>query len=40
MPTPRHGLALVAVAGTVYALVGGTSAGVSPSAVAESLAIP
>jgi hypothetical protein len=36
MPTPRHGLALVTVADTTYALVGGTAAGVAPSAVTES----
>ena len=36
-PTPRHGLAVAAVGNAVYALVGGTEAGVAPSAVAEAL---
>jgi len=36
-PTPRHGLALAAVGNAVYALLGGTEAGVAPSAVAEAL---
>jgi hypothetical protein len=40
MATARHGLALVTVAGTVYALVGGAAAGVAPSDVTESLATP
>jgi hypothetical protein len=38
MPTPRHGHALVAAERSVYALVGGTRAGVAPSAAAEALA--
>jgi hypothetical protein len=38
MPTPRHGLAVERVGDRVVALVGGTSFGVAPSAVAEVLA--
>jgi len=38
MATPRHGHALSAVGGAVYALVGGTAAGVAPSRVVEALA--
>lgn len=37
MRTPRHGLGLNAVGDAVYALVGGTAAGVAPSTVLEAL---
>jgi non-specific serine/threonine protein kinase len=36
-PSPRHGLAVGAVGPTVAALVGGTQAGVAPSAKAEAI---
>jgi non-specific serine/threonine protein kinase len=40
MRTPRHGLGLNAVGDVVYALVGGTAAGVAPSTVLEALTGP
>jgi hypothetical protein len=39
MVTPRHGLAQGTVGTTVLTLVGGSAAGVAPSAVAEALTL-
>lgn len=36
MKTPRHGLGVVAAGGVLYAIGGGTSAGLGPSAVVEA----
>jgi hypothetical protein len=37
MPTPRHGLAVVAVGDVVYAIAGGTVPGLSVSPVVEAI---
>jgi Kelch motif len=37
MPTPRHGLAVVALGDVVYAVAGGTAPGLSVSDVVEAI---
>ena len=39
LPTPRHGLGVVAFGGKVYVLAGGTTPGLAVSSANESLAI-
>jgi hypothetical protein len=40
LPTPRHGLAVVAVGSRVYAIGGGPEPGLTVSSANEALAIP
>jgi non-specific serine/threonine protein kinase len=40
LPTPRHGMAVVGRAGTVYTIAGGRVPGLSVSRVNEALTVP
>jgi hypothetical protein len=40
LPTPRHGLGVVALGGRVWAVAGGPRPGLTVSGAVESLAVP